>query len=425
MREAIEQLNAFYAEHDRAFRIDRLAGGWQLLTHPEISPLLDHVHHEKKRRELSPAQLETLSIVAWRQPVLRAEIDELRGVASQDHLRLLTEHRLVQIVGQAEVPGRPNLYGTSREFCGSLALALWMIYRWSMALSAPKKFRTPRRLLGPQDEEGVTEEVQASEESAESAGGFHTSLTQTKPILLVCISERHPDKRSSVQGMFFFILVLALGAIGMLAGLNLLVFVFALLVAAILSGGLQSGPMMLGFQAAAESIPLLAGGCPSEAPRDGPPAVVVMLWPLNFVAPSFRIRVSGGLWTPGWVISLRGPHTWSTSRGCPQVEVYTWSRLQAESGFPFGLLGKGCGGKWTGKLVVRPITLISRLNFCGPWDRADLVRLPAVKPVTTESLSESVDGGWAIVAVTSPHVPPCDTVSCCRVREGVSIRHGS
>lgn len=116
VREAIEELNAFYAGHDRAFRIERLAGGWQLLTHPEISPLLDHVHHEKKRRELSPAQLETLSIVAWRQPVLRAEIDELRGVASQDHLRLLTEHRLVQIVGQAEVPGRPNLYGTSREF---------------------------------------------------------------------------------------------------------------------------------------------------------------------------------------------------------------------------------------------------------------------------------------------------------------------
>ena len=57
VREAIELLNSFYAEHDRAFRIDRLAGGWQLLTHPEISPLLDHVHHEKKRRELSPAQL--------------------------------------------------------------------------------------------------------------------------------------------------------------------------------------------------------------------------------------------------------------------------------------------------------------------------------------------------------------------------------
>ncbi|MEG3585603.1 MAG: SMC-Scp complex subunit ScpB, partial [Planctomycetota bacterium] len=88
VREAIEHLNTFYSEQDRAFRIERLAGGWQLLTHPEISPLLDHVHHEKKRRELSPAQLETLSIVAWRQPVLRAEIDELRGVASQDHLRL-------------------------------------------------------------------------------------------------------------------------------------------------------------------------------------------------------------------------------------------------------------------------------------------------------------------------------------------------
>ena len=78
VRVAIEHLNTFYSEQDRAFRIERLAGGWQLLTHPEISPLLDHVHHEKKRRELSPAQLETLSIVAWRQPVLRAEIDELR-----------------------------------------------------------------------------------------------------------------------------------------------------------------------------------------------------------------------------------------------------------------------------------------------------------------------------------------------------------
>ena len=105
--------------------------------------------------------------------------------------------------------------------------------------------------------------------------------------------------------------------------------------------------------------------------------------------------------------------------------VYTWSRLQAESGFPFGLLGKRVRWQVDRELVVRPHHFDLRLNFCGPWDRADLVRLPAVKPVTTESLSESVDGGWAIVAVTSPHVPPCDTVSCCRVREGVSIRHGS
>ena len=97
VREAIEQLNAFYAEHDRAFRIDRLAGGWQLLTHPEISPLLDHVHHEKKRRELSPAQLETLSIVAWRQPVLRAEIDELRDEAESREASTQAEMaRLVQ-----------------------------------------------------------------------------------------------------------------------------------------------------------------------------------------------------------------------------------------------------------------------------------------------------------------------------------------
>ena len=166
VREAIEQLNAFYSEHDRAFRIERLAGGWQMLTHPELSPLLDHVHHEKKRRELSPAQLETLSIVAWRQPVLRAEIDELRGVASQDHLRLLTEHRLVQIVGQAEVPGRPNLYGTSREFLRVFGLGslddLPLVDGFERAEKTPE---TPPA-SGGQGQEGSTEEPEATDVSA-------------------------------------------------------------------------------------------------------------------------------------------------------------------------------------------------------------------------------------------------------------------
>jgi segregation and condensation protein B len=166
VREAIELLNSFYAEHDRAFRIDRLAGGWQLLTHPEISPLLDHVHHEKKRRELSPAQLETLSIVAWRQPVLRAEIDELRGVASQDHLRLLTEHRLVQIVGQAEVPGRPNLYGTSREFLRVFGLGSLDDLPLVDGFERPKEVPSTAESSAPEDEEGLTEEVEATEESA-------------------------------------------------------------------------------------------------------------------------------------------------------------------------------------------------------------------------------------------------------------------
>ncbi len=166
VREAIEQLNAFYSEHDRAFRIERLAGGWQLLTHPELSPLLDHVHHEKKRRELSPAQLETLSIVAWRQPVLRAEIDELRGVASQDHLRLLTEHRLVQIVGQAEVPGRPNLYGTSREFLRVFGLGSLEDLPLVEGFERTKKSPENPASSPPQGQEGLTEEPSATDASA-------------------------------------------------------------------------------------------------------------------------------------------------------------------------------------------------------------------------------------------------------------------
>jgi uncharacterized protein (DUF58 family) len=156
-------------------------------------------------------------------------------------------------------------------------------------------------------------------------------------------------------GMFFFILVLALGAIGMLAGLNLLVFVFALLVAAILSGGLQSGPMMLGFQAAPESIPLLRAGAQVRIPvmihqRSGGDALAIELsgtivsdrgerelvdTRVGHLAP----RATRLVYLP-WIPLNRGLHT--------------WSRLQAESGFPFGLLGKRVRWKVDRELVVRP-----------------------------------------------------------------------
>ena len=156
-------------------------------------------------------------------------------------------------------------------------------------------------------------------------------------------------------GMFFFILVLALGAIGMLAGLNLLVFVFALLVAAILSGGLQSGPMMLGFQAAAESIPLLRAGAQARLPvmvhqRSGGDALAIELRGTILTDQGERqvVDTRVGHLAPR---ATRLVHlTWvPVSRG-----VYTWSRLQAESGFPFGLLGKRVRWQVDRELVVRP-----------------------------------------------------------------------
>jgi segregation and condensation protein B len=116
IRDAIDQLNAHYDESDRAFRIERLAGGYQVLTRSEYGPLLHRIYQDRQQSRLSQAALETLSIIAYRQPIIRAEIEAIRGVACGEVLRGLLERRLVKIVGRAEELGRPMLYGTTRDF---------------------------------------------------------------------------------------------------------------------------------------------------------------------------------------------------------------------------------------------------------------------------------------------------------------------
>ncbi len=116
VRAAIDELNAHYEQTGRSFRAERLAGGWQLLTLPEFGPLMTRLHRERQQSRLSPAAVETLAIIAYRQPVLRAEIEAVRGVACGDILRGLLERRLIKIAGRAPDLGRPMLYGTTKEF---------------------------------------------------------------------------------------------------------------------------------------------------------------------------------------------------------------------------------------------------------------------------------------------------------------------
>ncbi len=120
---AIESLNGQYDEAGRAFRIERLAGGWQFLTRADYGDLVRRLHADKSHGRLTPAALETLSIVAYRQPILRAEIEAIRGVASGEVLRGLMERRLVKITGRAEILGRPMLYGTTSQFLHVFGLA--------------------------------------------------------------------------------------------------------------------------------------------------------------------------------------------------------------------------------------------------------------------------------------------------------------
>lgn len=116
VREAVESLNADYAATGRTFRIEQVAGGRQVLTQPQFGPVLHRLHQSRLQSRLTPAAMETLAIIAYRQPVLRTEIEAIRGVASGEVIRTLMERRLVTIVGRAEEIGRPMLYGTTREF---------------------------------------------------------------------------------------------------------------------------------------------------------------------------------------------------------------------------------------------------------------------------------------------------------------------
>jgi segregation and condensation protein B len=112
---ALEQLAAGYEREGRGLRLVQVAGGWQLRTPPEHGPWVRRLLRERPPR-LSRPMLETLAIVAYRQPCTRLEIEAVRGVDADAVLATLLERRLVRIVGRKEAPGRPLLYATTREF---------------------------------------------------------------------------------------------------------------------------------------------------------------------------------------------------------------------------------------------------------------------------------------------------------------------
>jgi segregation and condensation protein B len=116
VRQAVNDLNLQYEESHRAFRIEQVAGGYQILTMPEFGEALKKLHQREIDAKLTKAALETLAIIAYKQPVLRADIEAIRGVACGETIRNLMEKRLVNIAGRAEEPGRPILYGTTKRF---------------------------------------------------------------------------------------------------------------------------------------------------------------------------------------------------------------------------------------------------------------------------------------------------------------------
>ena len=167
---ALDALAADYAEHPRGFFLQQVAGGYQLRTRPEYADYLRKLGHSRPFRFSRPA-LETLAIIAYRQPVTRSEIEYLRGVDSGSVLKTLLEKRLLRILGKKDVPGKPMIYGTTREFLELFGLP---------DLSALPTLREFSELVPDQDNDDksgalpllVDEEIFADDSTGESRDSF-------------------------------------------------------------------------------------------------------------------------------------------------------------------------------------------------------------------------------------------------------------
>ena len=121
-RMLVDELRTRYDVEGRGLQISEAGGGYRMVTRPEVAPWLVRLARARTRVRLSRPALETLAIIAYKQPVSRPEIDAVRGVNSEATLDNLLERRLVRIAGRKEAPGRPFVYETTREFLVAFGL---------------------------------------------------------------------------------------------------------------------------------------------------------------------------------------------------------------------------------------------------------------------------------------------------------------
>ena len=114
--ETLKTLQQEYEQEGRGLRLAEVAGGFLLVTRPEYASYIKRLNKTKSITKLSRSALETLAIISYKQPIIRAEIEKIRGVETSGVLRTLLDQKLVRIVGRQDVPGRPILYGTSKQF---------------------------------------------------------------------------------------------------------------------------------------------------------------------------------------------------------------------------------------------------------------------------------------------------------------------
>ena len=178
VQEAIEELRTLYDESERSFQVMELGEGFQLLTRSELAPYLERFDTVPRPTRLSGPALETLAIIAYRQPIGRIEIEFIRGVQAAGVIRTLHDRDLIDVVGRAEGLGRPLLYGTTRRFLEHFGFATLDDLPRPEELPIILRDRAPLDDLMEEDkakEEAVQEELEI-EEGAEASSDADSPL---------------------------------------------------------------------------------------------------------------------------------------------------------------------------------------------------------------------------------------------------------
>ena len=175
VEEAIQELNAVYSESERAFEIRELGEGYQLLTRADFAPYLERFDTVPRPSRLSGPALETLAIIAYRQPIGRIEMEYIRGVSSAGVIRTLQDRGLVDVVARGEGLGRPLLYGTTQRFLEHFG------FRSLEDLPRPEELPVILSERAPLEEEAPpeeTSELAPEDEPAESEPGVEEVLAE-------------------------------------------------------------------------------------------------------------------------------------------------------------------------------------------------------------------------------------------------------
>ncbi len=153
LESALEELRVHYDTDGHGVELIAVAGGWQILTRPEYTEAIERAQLAARPQRLSTAALETLAIIAYRQPIGRSEIEEIRGVGAGAILKSLHERGLIDVVGRGEGLGRPLHYGTTSSFLEQFALRhleeLPRADELAIALRAPRQATPPGGVPAP------------------------------------------------------------------------------------------------------------------------------------------------------------------------------------------------------------------------------------------------------------------------------------